>query len=1021
MTRKSLSIVIIISSFTLLMQAQVRKPGIWKQIKMLNGPGRITDVELDPNDGNRLYCAPDGDGIWYTKDLGKHWECITKNIPEVQDRVSDKDFMVDPTDFNTIYYVAVTGAFYITHNQGTTWERVKDKKGLPVQLTDFKRSRLAKQTDGSMTMVCTSIGRMHAEKGTWPMGLHVSNDGGITWQNFPNPSKEEMFLEIEFHPTNPQIIYAPTNLRLYKSIDAGKTFNPVFDFTGASGGNANVSVSPFFPDYLWLVSGGDEKKIVKRKDKKTGKEEDQERSVAHTAIYQSTDAGKSWKTLQDSKNGIGFNKSIFDNAVPGSWLNNFVVNPQNPDIMLAALDRMMETSDGAKTWQVVQWWVRRNQQNSDGTIERAKLSHHSADNQNIKFHPAFKNRVFRCCDAGLFLRDPENGFEEWTSITGNIGNSLMYSVITNEFGDEKIIEGNSQDVDIQVFFNNTWQYDRGYEGDAIVMNPFSNISNYPYAPSGELQNIEPYGANISSWGKPAMYANYFNPDEQYLKWVYSEGNKKGNTVSITENRGRTWRTMKVPYRGSVQFLAVSRTLPVKIFAFAKDSMFVTSDTGNTWISKSMPKKDVNFGTIDPANPQKVWICTSKNVFFSENEGQTWDSINTGLPNDSYQKILFHEGTAGDLYLLTNNNGVYFMDASSKKWTPWIAGFYLPSFNDITIDYQRQKLLGASYGSGVWEADLTQPCERFVNAKASIKQLTQVGNKSVFALDIPFNTPSYYKLNWYKGSTKLSDNWFFNALDVKVGDTISCTAKVQHSPDIALIVAPYIVKQLPARANIIPKNGLLFDSISAKLGWSDLYKADSSFTVSIRTKPMSNGVLIANRNWNDFDAKGWVIGIDNNELVVKTNALSNLVGVIEKGGSGYTVQPTEKLRVPIQLNLWQTIKMEYNVSSNTISIYINNKLAGRTAIPVQDYGHSLNSIMDLTVGSDALGYRPIKAEIQEVKIWNAVMSNVPEVKSKVKKVVPVLTNEQLVIFANFDNATNYEYISGKIIKKQSVKR
>lgn len=1016
-------VVFCILTLSVTAQTISRKPGMWKSLKMLNGPGRITDVEIDPADGNRLYCTPDGDGIWYTQDLGKHWECITKTIPLVQDRVCDKDFMIDPNDFNTIYYVADNGAYYITHNQGKSWERVKDKQGVPVQLTDFKRSRVARQVDGSVTMVCTSIGRMHAENSTWPMGLHVSNDGGITWKNVPNPSKEEIFLEIEFHPTNPQIIYAPTNFRLYKSVDAGKTFNPVFDFTGATGGNANVSVSPFFPDYLWVVSGGEEKKMVKRKDRRTGKEEERERSVANTAIYQSTDAGKSWKTIQDSKNDIGFNKSIFDNAAPGSWLNNFVVNPQNPDIMLAALDRMMETSDGGKNWQVVSWWQRRNQQNPDGTIEPAKLSHHTADNHNIKFHPAYKNRVFRCCDAGLFIKDPENGFDDWTSITGNIGNSLMYSVITNEFGDEKIIEGNSQDVDIQVFFNNTWQYDRGYEGDAIIMNPYSNISNYPYAPSEELKEIAPYGKDITSWGRPVMYANYFNPDEQYLKWVNADGNKKGNCVSITENRGKTWRTMKIPYSNSIQFLAVSRTLPVKIFAFGRDSMFVSADKGATWTIKTMPRKDVNFGTIDPLDPQKVWITTSKNVYFSKNEGQTWDTINAGLPKDTYQKILFQDGSDGDLYLLTKSNGVYFMDGKSanKKWSLWMDGYYLPSFNDITIDYQRQKLLGACYGNGVWEADLAHPCERFVKAKATIKQVNQYGNNSVFALDIPYNTPAFYDLKWSKGMVKKGENWYFNITNLKLGDTISCVGNVHLSPDIKLEVEPYVVKNLQNSTSIVAKNGLLFDSLSLKLGWSDYYRADSSFTVSIRTKPMGSGVLIANRNWNDFDSKGWLIGIEGNELVVKTNALTNLVGCVEKGGNSYSVQPTEKLRVPVQLNKLQTITMEYNTALKNISVLIDGKLAGRTTIPVQDYGQSLNSIMDLTVGSDALGYRPIKAEIQEVKIWNTVLSNLPKNKSKGKKVALSLTDEQLVIFATFGEGVNYEYISAKELKKVSVKK
>ncbi len=58
-----------------------REPGQWKRIMINPGVGRTHHMVYDPNDGDSLYINPDGDGIWYTGDLGKHWECVTDNIP----------------------------------------------------------------------------------------------------------------------------------------------------------------------------------------------------------------------------------------------------------------------------------------------------------------------------------------------------------------------------------------------------------------------------------------------------------------------------------------------------------------------------------------------------------------------------------------------------------------------------------------------------------------------------------------------------------------------------------------------------------------------------------------------------------------------------------------------------------------------------------------------------------------------------------------------------------------------------
>ncbi len=268
--------------------------------------GRVVDVEFDPNDGDRMYAAPDANGIWYTEDRGKHWVCITDNIPEVDARISDSEIMVDPDNFDQLYYVGEFGHYYKTDNRGQSWTRVKDENGKPIFLTDFKRSLVARdKATGELIMVCTTIGRDHGKNSSWSKGLHVSHDEGVTWKHFPNPSREEEYLEIALHPTNAKVIYAPTTHRLLQSVDGGRSFESVYEFQGPKGGFSSVATIESKPEWVYLITSN-------KSNRREGN------NTPQTALYLSKDEGKTWETIQNSAKEIGQKASIYGDYVCGS-------------------------------------------------------------------------------------------------------------------------------------------------------------------------------------------------------------------------------------------------------------------------------------------------------------------------------------------------------------------------------------------------------------------------------------------------------------------------------------------------------------------------------------------------------------------------------------------------------------------------------------------------------------------------------------------------------------------------------
>ncbi len=139
--------------------------------------------------------------------------------------------------------------------------------------------------------------------------------------------------DLEVHPTNPRIIYAGTaGGGVWKSNDAGTTFNPIFDDYCQSIGA--VAIDPNSPDKVIYVGTGE---TWTRNSVSVG-----------DGLYKSIDGGTNWKK-------IGFDNS--------ERIANIIVNPNNSnEVYVAVLGALWSDSeergvyksnDAGKTWNKV--------------------------------------------------------------------------------------------------------------------------------------------------------------------------------------------------------------------------------------------------------------------------------------------------------------------------------------------------------------------------------------------------------------------------------------------------------------------------------------------------------------------------------------------------------------------------------------------------------------------------------------------------------------------------------------------
>ncbi|HSK71737.1 MAG TPA: hypothetical protein VK892_08585, partial [Pyrinomonadaceae bacterium] len=239
----------------------------WTRVSSnLPAPGRISKIEVDPTNPNRVYVAQFTSragnialpsGFWYSTDGGVNW---TKTLAG-----STRDLAIHPTQPNTLY-LALTkveenpvsaGGVFKSIDGGQTWARI---------YTSFTNP-----TNMKVAVTPASPQSVYVLDGSTPNGgqLAVSSDGGTTW--IPRPATIDMgqfsyncYLYV--HPTSPNTIFIGTR-DLWRSTDGGVTYTNItknFTLTGSYTPTQSVShpdqhdlyISPSNPNLMYFANDG---------------------------------------------------------------------------------------------------------------------------------------------------------------------------------------------------------------------------------------------------------------------------------------------------------------------------------------------------------------------------------------------------------------------------------------------------------------------------------------------------------------------------------------------------------------------------------------------------------------------------------------------------------------------------------------------------------------------------------------------------------------------------------------------
>ena len=631
------------------------------------GQARINVIMVDPNNTtngtNIWYAGAPAGGIWKSTDAGTNWSPMSDNLPQI----GVSGIAIDHNDSNTIYIA--TG---------------DDDAG------DTTSIGVWKSTDGGVNWIETDLGP-NGTNGTpssmndiythptlsgtlWVAtndGIHKSINGGVSWTK----TQTGNFKDIKLNPANPDIIYAVTSNRFYRSDDGGDSFSIIpTGFTTA--GRLVIDVTPANSNYVYIFreSGG------------------------VTSIYRSPDQGLTFspRTTTITQGATTFNagQAWYDLAMGVSSTNA-------EEIFIGCLNVWRSTNGGTSFTKTNHW----------SSPNSASYTH--AD---IHFLRDYNGTMYCGSDGGLY--SSSNGGTNFTNHTSGIQASQFYRVAVAKTNANKMM-GGLQDNGGHAFNNGSgnWQNFYGADGMDTAVDPTDENKFYGFIQFGGGPYISANtGASLGTSVSAPESGNWVTPMAiDYTGTLYGGYSK---LFKLDQNN---W-TQLANLGGNCDFLEIAPSDNTIIYAVVNNILKRSDDSGATFTNVGSARPtDIKGIGVHNTNPNIVWVTTSggsRKIYKTLNADQagaaTYTDITGNLTgiNQSFNDIV-HQGNHVDnpVYIATSL-GVYRLDDTSTAWETFVVNLPNTIVNDLEINLIDESITAATYGRGVWRSPI--PVQKAAN-------------------------------------------------------------------------------------------------------------------------------------------------------------------------------------------------------------------------------------------------------------------------------------------------------------------
>jgi hypothetical protein len=417
-------------------------------------------------------------------------------------------------------------------------------------------------------------------------------------------------------------------------------------------------------------------------------------------FYVSDDSGKTFQTkilgkASEGTNFLGYSPDGTDTKGQGSYDLAICSNPLNADEVHIAGIICFKSMDAGSSFEATTVWTYPN-----GT------GYNHADVHSLEW---INTKIYSTSDGGIF-RSKNNG-GDWEELATGLGIRQFYRISCSPL-EPKIILGGAQDNGTT--FRRTdgvWYEWLGADGMDCVTSPNDPDLAIGTSQFGGLYKTDNAGASFYNLTRPAT-GNWvtplvMHPRNQDTIWGGYNG------VYRSDDGGSSWNKVTPGINNNLDVLAVAPSNIDYIYASRGSTLYRSSDGGTTTKAIVVPSSITSI-YVSMYNPLKIWIaCNSSTnrIYTSDNGGDTFINISTGLPTIAARSIVVDEDAHQTIYV-GMSLGVFFRDTITKTWTEHAVGLPLVSVNEVEIQKSGAKLRVATYGRGVWESDLRNvilPC------------------------------------------------------------------------------------------------------------------------------------------------------------------------------------------------------------------------------------------------------------------------------------------------------------------------
>jgi PKD repeat protein len=684
--------------------------GPTSQISSGGGAGRLNCVRFDPSNPATIYVGAPAGGLWKSTNAGLSWTTNTDRLAVI----GISDVAVDPIQPNTIYVATGDGEAGDTYSNGVlkstdgglTW----NPTGLNFNIVDTRQTyRLIINPQNHNALLAATSS-----------GIFKTLDGGVTWAKCLNTAARGL----EFKPGDTTVVYAVSSSSFFKSTNAGNSFVAVSSGLPTPGAvcRLTIAVTAADPTYVYVVAATAS-------------------AYNFYGLYRSTDQGQTFTKQSSTPNVLGFNTNGGDTGGQGWYTLSLAASPTNKNEIIVGGVNVWHSTTGGASWTNISSW----------TGFGGPYVH--ADIHALNYLPGSGTTFFAACDGGFFKTTNSGG--SWTDLSNGLEIGEMYRLGVSQSNPNMVIQGwqDNGTNEWDIASNPVWN--QVYGGDGMECFIDYTNTNYQY---GEVYNGG-FARTTNAWGSSQNITNGLTGTGAWVTpWCMDPVTPSTlyagyNDVWKSINRGTTWTKISNFGGGSLSYLAVAKSNPQYIYCGVGSNLLSTSNGGTNWtnLSPFLPGgTTITHVDISTTNPNVIWITYSgfsanSKVYKSKDGGHTWINMSASLPNIPVTCSVNQPGTADGVYIGTDV-GIYYTDTTMTNWVFFSNGLPNVIVDELEIQVSSKKLFAATYGRGLWVANLYDPTSTLPLANFNSDITTGCPGMTVQFTDLSTNSPTSW--NWY---------------------------------------------------------------------------------------------------------------------------------------------------------------------------------------------------------------------------------------------------------------------------------